>query len=127
MLRRVMSMREAPRERRLKPRNTSSGLSCGDMRRELQKLQLDPNLSGSERAHAMQRLMTRSWRESKENLLEEVENDKQSPLKCFHDKENNILGCEHYRRGCKLKAPCCGKFYVYVIFLQTKPGNYLRF
>lgn len=26
--------------------------------------------------------------------------------------EGKHEGCEHYRRGCLLKAPCCGKFYV---------------
>ncbi|XP_078532170.1 RING finger and CHY zinc finger domain-containing protein 1 [Lissotriton helveticus] len=26
--------------------------------------------------------------------------------------EGKREGCEHYKRGCLLKAPCCGKFYV---------------
>jgi hypothetical protein len=30
----------------------------------------------------------------------------------YFDKEHGILGCKHYRRGCKLKAACCGKLYV---------------
>jgi len=30
----------------------------------------------------------------------------------YHNKENQILGCKHYKRGCKIRAMCCGRLFV---------------
>ncbi|KAF5450906.1 hypothetical protein F2P56_031221 [Juglans regia] len=29
----------------------------------------------------------------------------------FCDPENQVFGCEHYKRNCKIRAACCGKLY----------------
>lgn len=29
----------------------------------------------------------------------------------FRDTEKLVLGCEHYKRNCKLLATCCGKLF----------------
>ncbi|KAB1205551.1 putative RING finger protein C2F3.16 [Morella rubra] len=29
----------------------------------------------------------------------------------FRDPKKQVLGCEHYKRNCKLRAACCGKLY----------------
>eukprot|EP00127_Corallochytrium_limacisporum_P007201 Clim_evm74s243 gene=Clim_evmTU74s243 len=32
-------------------------------------------------------------------------------VRTWHDKDKDILGCEHYMRNCQLRAKCCGKYY----------------
>lgn len=29
----------------------------------------------------------------------------------YNDTEQTVYGCKHYRRGCLIKAECCGKFW----------------
>ncbi|KAJ1542248.1 hypothetical protein HK405_010086 [Cladochytrium tenue] len=29
----------------------------------------------------------------------------------FHDRDGGVLGCAHYRRACKIQAPCCGEWF----------------
>lgn len=29
----------------------------------------------------------------------------------YHDKQNKILGCSHYKRNCQIRASCCNKIY----------------
>uniref|UniRef100_A0A8C8RYM5 RING finger and CHY zinc finger domain-containing protein 1 n=1 Tax=Pelusios castaneus TaxID=367368 RepID=A0A8C8RYM5_9SAUR len=39
---------------------------------------------------------------------------------------NGGPGCEHYRRGCLLKAPCCGKFYVCRLCHDSKEDHQMN-
>lgn len=106
----------ASRSRLKRESKSASGMSMKDMRKAIKELQRNDSLSQKDKAKAMQSLMTHSWRASQENLIAaasaEEERLRDNGIgKSYHDEAEGILGCKHYRRGCKLKAPCCGKFY----------------
>lgn len=33
-------------------------------------------------------------------------------IKSYYDEDDELLGCNHYNKGCKLKTKCCDKWYV---------------
>jgi RING finger and CHY zinc finger domain-containing protein 1 len=42
----------------------------------------------------------------------EMGSNEQDKEAAYKDEENKVLGCEHYARGCKIKAACCGRYFV---------------
>eukprot|EP00128_Syssomonas_multiformis_P004720 Colp12_sorted_trinity150504_noHs@4307 len=85
-----------------------------EMRKSIMNIQSNPNLTAQEKAQKVQQLMMKSYVSSRQKQREPrtrthrhacCQNDG-SPS--YHDAAKNILGCRHYRRSCKVKAPCCG-------------------
>eukprot|EP00294_Goniomonas_avonlea_P010916 CAMPEP_0114542406 /NCGR_PEP_ID=MMETSP0114-20121206/1820_1 /TAXON_ID=31324 /ORGANISM="Goniomonas sp, Strain m" /LENGTH=397 /DNA_ID=CAMNT_0001726705 /DNA_START=138 /DNA_END=1331 /DNA_ORIENTATION=+ len=84
---------------------------CKDQHLELREKMLDINrrtdLSDRERALQMQMLMTSHLAAAKPQ--DDFKED--SEFATFHEEERSVLGCKHYQRGCKVKMPCCDKFF----------------
>lgn len=82
-----------------------------ELRQVALRLLRDDSLSDEERALHMQNLLSEEW--------QEIQRERQPPrlvlseiaqrAKSYH--ATGTLGCKHYRRGCKLRAVCCGRLY----------------
>ncbi|GJJ74398.1 RING finger and CHY zinc finger domain-containing protein 1 [Entomortierella parvispora] len=86
-----------------------------ELRRKIMEIQRDPKISFPEKAGLIQKLMSGKWRESQKTTESSNEGSgdaSEDDLKAtYYNEEQNQLGCKHYRRGCKLKANCCGKWF----------------
>ncbi|KAF9184327.1 hypothetical protein BGZ51_003397 [Haplosporangium sp. Z 767] len=101
-------------------RKTESGIVAderaqSELRRKIMDIQRDPSISFADKAGMIQRLMSSRWQESRRSAESQndgsVEATEDDLKKTFYNEELNQLGCKHYRRGCKLKANCCGKWF----------------
>ncbi|KAF9901906.1 hypothetical protein EC991_005554 [Linnemannia zychae] len=90
-----------------------------ELRRKIMEIQRDPNIKFTDKAGMIQarlcKLMSSRWQNSKrssdnhnDGSVEATEDDLK---KTYYNEEHNQLGCKHYRRGCKLKASCCGRWF----------------
>ncbi|KAF9170661.1 hypothetical protein BGX21_008506 [Mortierella sp. AD011] len=86
-----------------------------ELRRKIMDIQRDPSISFADKAGMIQKLMSSKWkgsqRSSDTHTSGSVEATAEDLKKTYHDEEQTILGCEHYMRGCKLQANCCGKWF----------------
>ncbi|KAF9126843.1 hypothetical protein BGX30_015069 [Mortierella sp. GBA39] len=86
-----------------------------ELRRQIMEIQRDPNIKFSDKAGMIQKLMSSRWQNSKR--LTDKQNDgsieatEEDLKKTYYNMDQNQLGCKHYRRGCKLKANCCGMWF----------------
>ncbi|CAO3566576.1 unnamed protein product [Mortierella alpina] len=84
-----------------------------ELRRKIMDIQRNPDISFVDKASMIQDLMSSRWKSSSKpaeqqdstSLTDPAEEDMQVT---YHE---GHLGCQHYRRGCKLKANCCGKWF----------------
>ncbi|OAJ37547.1 hypothetical protein BDEG_21557 [Batrachochytrium dendrobatidis JEL423] len=95
----------------------------GELRKQIQLIQADTNISSTEKARCIQELMTKKWT-SKQQIesSKEVRNinrlaDKKFDFDKVTEEDKvatyhapNIMGCKHYQRCTKLQAHCCGKW-----------------
>ncbi|KAF9357983.1 hypothetical protein BGX26_002716 [Mortierella sp. AD094] len=87
-----------------------------ELRKKIMDIQRNPAISFGEKASMIQRLMSPNWHDSRKAPEQQSGGDSgvttEEDLKTtYHDQENGVLGCKHYKRGCKLKANCCGKWF----------------
>ncbi|KAG0294683.1 hypothetical protein BGZ96_000708 [Linnemannia gamsii] len=95
-----------------------------ELRRKIMEIQRDPNINFVDKAGMIQarlyfpyimKLMSSRWQNAKRSVDSHndgsVEATKEDLKKTFYNMEQNQLGCKHYRRGCKLKANCCGRWF----------------
>ncbi|KAG0334014.1 hypothetical protein BG000_008707 [Podila horticola] len=84
-----------------------------ELRRKIMDIQRDPTISFADKAGMIQKLMSSKWQDSGKIVESKgSEETSEEDLKTtFSNKEQGHLGCKHYRRGCKLKANCCGKWF----------------
>ncbi|KAF9112972.1 hypothetical protein BGX27_002446 [Mortierella sp. AM989] len=87
-----------------------------ELRKKIIEIQQDPAIEFSQKASMIQRLMSSNWQGNRKTPEQQAGNDSsvvtEEDLKTtYHDQEIRALGCKHYRRGCKLKANCCGKWF----------------
>ncbi|KAK6931529.1 RCHY1, zinc-ribbon [Dillenia turbinata] len=92
-------------------------MNQSELEAEIRKVSRDPTLDPRRKAYLLQNLMTSRWiaaqQKSPQTRSGETTNN-EDLLGCspsFRDPENQIFGCEHYKRNCKLRAACCGKLY----------------
>ncbi|WOK93020.1 hypothetical protein Cni_G01712 [Canna indica] len=79
---------------------------------EIRKVSQDPTLDPRRKAYLMQNLMTSRWIAAQQKLPESrTEGDIPGCSPSFRDPEEQIFGCEHYKRNCKLLAACCKKLF----------------
>lgn len=86
-----------------------------ELRRKIMEIQRDPTIKFSDKAGMIQKLMSSRWQNSKRLVDNQndgsVEATDEDLKKTYYNIEQNQLGCKHYRRGCKLKANCCGRWF----------------
>ncbi|KAF9307184.1 hypothetical protein BGZ74_009890 [Mortierella antarctica] len=84
-----------------------------ELRRKIMDIQRDPTISFADKAGMIQKLMSSKWQDSGKAVESKgSEETSEEDLKTtYSNKEQGHLGCKHYRRGCKLKANCCGKWF----------------
>ncbi|KAF9538371.1 hypothetical protein EC957_006886 [Mortierella hygrophila] len=90
-----------------------------ELRRKIMDIQRDPTISFADKASMIQKLMSSKWQGAQSSLASQTADDStegtettEEDLKTtYNNTDRNYLGCKHYRRGCKLKANCCGKWF----------------
>jgi len=83
------------------------------------QIQTDKDLDGVEKSKRIQELMCSGsplCRPSRLQIAEVEAGEANTDVSeefaiTFNNEEEGILGCEHYARQAKSRAPCCGKFY----------------
>ncbi|RKP21640.1 zf-CHY-domain-containing protein [Rozella allomycis CSF55] len=81
-----------------------------DIKRSILSIHRDKNLTLEEKTKRIQRLMTGKWVQERNTPKEDtavVVNDTDKDIEATKE-----MGCKHYRRGNKIFAKCCGKWYV---------------
>ncbi|KAG6475655.1 hypothetical protein ZIOFF_064884 [Zingiber officinale] len=92
-------------------------MNQSELESEIRKVSRDPTLDPRRKAYLMQNLMTSRWIAAQQKLPQartEEASDEESIPGCspsFRDPEKQILGCEHYKRNCKLVAACCNRLF----------------
>ncbi|CAH9084819.1 unnamed protein product [Cuscuta epithymum] len=81
---------------------------------EIRKVHKDSTLDPRRKAYLIQNLMTSRWIASQQKSHASTDDVSHSEdlAECspsFRDRDKKVLGCEHYKRNCKLRAACCGK------------------
>lgn len=79
-----------------------------EIRKEIAEIQRDTTLSPQEKASRMQLALSGRYRRNVQ--AQEEEEKKNLDLSQTYFQEG-IFGCKHYKRNCKVKAPCCQQFY----------------
>ncbi|KAF9121052.1 hypothetical protein BG015_005920, partial [Linnemannia schmuckeri] len=87
-----------------------------ELRRKIMDIQRDPTISFADKASMIQKLMSSRWQGAQSSSASQTVDDSteatEEDLKTtYNNADRNYLGCKHYRRGCKLKANCCGKWF----------------
>ncbi|KAG0781795.1 hypothetical protein G6F57_005712 [Rhizopus arrhizus] len=75
-----------------------------NLRKKIKAIQQDSKLSPQEKAKKIQLLMSHGISHASSSQ----DNSKEDGYSKSYNKEN-VLGCKHYQRNCKLEANCCGK------------------
>ncbi|KAF8696068.1 hypothetical protein HU200_036956 [Digitaria exilis] len=92
-------------------------MNQSELEAEVRKVSRDPTLDPRRKAYLIQNLMTSRWIAAQQKLpepnSEECTDDARIPgcFPSYRDEENQIYGCEHYKRNCKLVAACCNKLF----------------
>lgn len=92
-------------------------MNQSELESEIRKVSRDPTLDPRRKAYLIQNLMTSRWIAAQQKLTQATTDqcvDGEDVAGCspsFRDPENQIFGCEHYKRNCKLVAACCNKLY----------------
>ncbi|KAG9291566.1 hypothetical protein G9A89_021985 [Geosiphon pyriformis] len=74
----------------------------------------DPNTSDAVKAN--KDLISLNWKELTKNFKAISKSSSKKPTsqdleKTYHNERLEILGCQHYRRGARLQANCCGEWF----------------
>lgn len=82
----------------------------------IRRISRDSSLDSEKKSHLMQSLLMSQWILTQKLSNSEVAaaNDMEKfPDQCpsYRDEQESIFGCSHYKRNCKLLAPCCKKFF----------------
>ena len=98
---------------------SASGMSPRELRSTIVRIKNDSSLTETEKSRMIQELMTTKYREFATPTPTPTPTPTH-PHSCtshisFHqpkDGSKRVFGCEHYRRGCQVSAPCCDQFFV---------------
>lgn len=82
----------------------------------IRRISCDSSLDSEKKSHLMQSLLMSQWIVTQKLSNSEVvaANDLEKfPGQCpsYRDEQESIFGCSHYKRNCKLLAPCCKMFF----------------
>ncbi len=89
---------------------------CENIQEMVKAIAQDKNLDQATRAKLMQDVMLAPFIESQEKASNAERNQKSDsenlkPSFTTNKHGEQVYGCEHYQRGVKVRAACCGKFY----------------
>ncbi|KAL8457297.1 hypothetical protein ACS0TY_034416 [Phlomoides rotata] len=76
----------------------------------------DSNLDSEEKSRVLQSLLMSPWIMTQKTFPQEAseeDHDEEIPGQCpsYRDHLKLTFGCKHYKRNCKLLAPCCNKLF----------------
>ncbi|XP_004242165.1 zinc finger protein BRUTUS-like At1g74770 isoform X1 [Solanum lycopersicum] len=82
----------------------------------IRRVSRDFSLDSEKKSHLMQSLLMSQWILTQEKFHSEVATAKDKEKitgQCpsFRDKTESVFGCKHYKRNCKLLAPCCNELF----------------
>ncbi|XP_042017262.1 zinc finger protein BRUTUS-like At1g18910 isoform X2 [Salvia splendens] len=81
----------------------------------LRRVSQDPNLDSQKKTYLMQNLQVSQWtimqKMHSQDSVGNHEGDIPGQSPSYRDPLGAIFGCKHYKRNCKLLAPCCDKLY----------------
>lgn len=82
----------------------------------IKKISRDSSLDSQQKSHIIQSLLTSRWEISQEKLQSDVpvlsnEEEVSGQSLSYRDPFKLTLGCNHYKRNCKLVAACCNRIY----------------
>ncbi|KAK6148496.1 hypothetical protein DH2020_019408 [Rehmannia glutinosa] len=100
----------------VEPSGTPLSMDQEDLEATIRRVSRDSNLDSQKKSYIIQNLLMSRWIITQKMSQEEasVANHKgeipgQTPS--YRDPLKLTFGCEHYKRNCKLLAPCCNKLY----------------
>merc|ERR1711988_962799 len=90
-----------------------------NLRKAIVEIQADRELDSTEKSRRIQALMCSGsplcspsrTQVAEVEAGEENEEASDEFTVTYHDESAAVLGCAHYPRQAKIRAPCCGKFY----------------
>merc|ERR1712216_481745 len=99
--------------------SSGEGDKQSNLRKLIVQIQTDHDLDSTEKNKRIQELMCSGiplCRPSRSRIaeVEAGENNEETAKQrnvTYHNVDEGIMGCEHYQRQAKSRAPCCGKFY----------------
>lgn len=77
--------------------------------REAIRAIMESGMDGVEKTMAMQRLHSRRFAQATEEAS--ASQPEEQIERTYFSEERGIIGCKHYQRGCKIRAPCCSKVF----------------
>ncbi|KAG2667458.1 hypothetical protein I3843_15G111800 [Carya illinoinensis] len=92
-------------------------MNQNELESEIRKVYRDSTLDPRRKAYLVQNLMTSRWIAAQQKLPKSLAGETSNGgnvMGCspsFRDPDKQVFGCEHYKRNCKLRATCCGKFF----------------
>ncbi|URD72184.1 CHY zinc finger [Musa troglodytarum] len=91
-------------------------MNQNELESEIRKVSRDPTLDPRRKAYLIQNLMTSCWLAGQQKLphastSEDKNGDVPGCSPSYRDLEQQIFGCEHYKRNCKILAACCKKLF----------------
>ncbi|KQK05031.1 zinc finger protein BRUTUS [Brachypodium distachyon] len=92
-------------------------MNQSELEAEIRKVSQNSTLDPRRKAYLIQNLMTSRWIAAQQKSPQPKSEDHNGSTVipgCFpsyRDGENQIFGCEHYKRNCKLVAACCNKLF----------------
>ncbi|KAI8642379.1 zinc-ribbon-domain-containing protein [Parasitella parasitica] len=83
-----------------------------ELRKKIKEIQLDKTFTAKDKARQIQYLMSHGTTHPL-SVASKDQPDATESIYCksYHNQEQEILGCKHYQRNCKLQANCCEKIY----------------
>ncbi|KAH9605249.1 hypothetical protein KSS87_002437, partial [Heliosperma pusillum] len=92
-------------------------MNQNELESEIRKVARDSSLDPRRKAYLIQNLMTSRWIAAQQKSSNggkgetSSANDFMGSFPSYRGPEKKILGCEHYKRNCKLQAACCDKLF----------------
>jgi len=82
-----------------------------NLRQKIMAIQRDQSLTSQEKSRRIQQLMTGNFQPNSETNNEEKQKPVLNVSLTYYNEKDNILGCKHYIKNCKIKAPCCDQLF----------------
>lgn len=81
----------------------------------IRRVYRDSNLDCQKKSHVIQNLLMSRWILTQKTSREDTETDDKEEIPglspSYWDPLKHTFGCKHYKRNCKILAPCCNKLY----------------
>ncbi|XP_050237589.1 zinc finger protein BRUTUS [Mercurialis annua] len=92
-------------------------MNQNELESEIRKVYRDSTLDPRRKSYLVQNLLTSRWIAAQQKLPQATPGESSNAddgTECqpsYRDQKEKVFGCEHYKRNCKLRAACCGKFF----------------